>query len=44
MAIDNAYDAIDKQYPEDDGGVSSAITRVLSSANALAIPFPPVIA
>jgi hypothetical protein len=40
MAIDNKYDATDKQYPEDEGGVVSAITRGIDSVKALGIPIP----
>jgi hypothetical protein len=40
MAIDNPYDAIDKQNPEDGDGVVSAITRAFDGAKALGIPIP----
>jgi hypothetical protein len=44
MAIDNPYEAIDKQYPDDEGGVISAITKFFGGAKELDIPLPPVIA
>lgn len=40
MAIDNVYDAIDKQNPDEGDGVVSSITRVFDSAKALGIPIP----
>jgi hypothetical protein len=40
VAIDNIYDAIDKQNPEDGNGVASAITRAFDGAKALGIPLP----
>jgi hypothetical protein len=43
MAIDNPYDAIDAQYPEDERAVASAIAKVLGVGAALGIPIPPVV-
>jgi hypothetical protein len=40
MAIDNVYDAIDKQNPEEGDGVVSSITRAFDGAKALGIPIP----
>jgi hypothetical protein len=40
VAIDNVYDAIDQQNPEDADGVVSAITRAFDGAKALGIPIP----
>jgi len=34
MAIDNVYDAIDKQYPKGDG-ITSGIMKVLDAGKAL---------
>jgi len=45
MAIDNVYDAIDKQNPEESDGVVSSITRAFDGAKTLGIPIPePIIA
>jgi len=41
MAIDNVYDAIDKQYPKDDG-IPSAIMKVLDTGKALGKVSPPI--
>jgi hypothetical protein len=43
MAIDNPYDAIDQQYPEDEGALGSAIAKVLGMGAALGIPMPPFV-
>jgi len=40
MAIDNVYDTIDKQNPEEEDGVLSRLTRVLDSAKSLGFPIP----
>jgi hypothetical protein len=40
MAIDNVYDAIDKQNPEEGDGVVSSISRAFDGAKALGIPIP----
>jgi hypothetical protein len=44
MAIDNPYDAIDQQYPEEEGGAVSAIAKFFAGAKELEIPMPPFIA
>jgi len=38
MAIDNVYDAIDNQYPDDDGGVVGKLAKYLGAAKLLRIP------
>lgn len=40
MAIDNAYDAINQQNPEEGDGVISSIARVFDGVKALCIPIP----
>lgn len=41
MAIDNVYDAIDKQYPKGDG-LTSGIMKVLDTGKALGKVSPPI--
>jgi hypothetical protein len=41
MAIDNVYDAIDKQYPEDDGNVVVSLAKFFGVEKELAIPTLP---
>lgn len=40
MAIDNPYDLIDQQYQKEAGGIVTALTRMLESANDLGAPIP----
>lgn len=40
MAIDNPYDAVDKQYPKEEEGVVNSIAKTLGSAKELGVPFP----
>jgi hypothetical protein len=40
VAIDNPYDAIDQQYPAEDEGVITAISKRLGAAKELGFPFP----
>lgn len=44
MAIDNAYDAVNQQYPEEDEGVVGAISKVVGGAKELGVPIPPILA
>jgi hypothetical protein len=44
MAIDNPYDAIDQQYPEEEGGPVSALAKFFGGAKELGLPDPPFIA
>jgi hypothetical protein len=43
MAIDNPYDAIDQQHPEDEGALGFAISKVLGAGAAIGIPIPPLV-
>jgi hypothetical protein len=44
MAIDDPYDAIDQQYPEEEGGPVSALAKVFGTAKDLGLPEVPFVA